>query len=111
MKISIQIDGIEQALQGAPSGSTQSAQPAPGTMAATSSTAASGTSESDAGLQEMLARALAMGAIDAGPAPPEAAQDAPSAAPTAFVGGGVQGLQPDQSGGAAPGTDAGSGTA
>ncbi len=100
MRITIEIDGVEVASQTAPS-----------TGAAREIQAPEAQGPTGAGLEEVYARAAAMGAIDAGPAP--AAEDmarggvggeAATAAPQMYVGGGMA-TAADQSAGAAPQLD------
>jgi hypothetical protein len=99
MKIKIEIDGTEHALQSGPS-------TAPSADSAPAATTASAPLGQDSGLAEMLARAAALGAIDAGPAPAGPGESTSATEPKIYVGAGTQAVANDQSAGAAPGLDA-----
>jgi len=93
VKITIEIDGVEVASQTVSSTGVDRTQqaPAPGSPGAAQS-----------GLDELYAKAAAMGAIDAGPAPGGTAGAAGPAGPQVFVGAGSTAGAADYSGGAAP---------
>lgn len=97
MKITIEIDGVEVASQTVSSTGADRTQQAP---------ASGSPGAAPSGLEQLYARAAAMGALDAGPAPSAEPGSASPAAPQAFVGAGSAASLADQSAGAAPGFDA-----